>query len=215
MKNELLYQSTAYVFSNPALTKQAEIIRKTSNQVIEGAMKIGKAFKEINDKKLWSPDFKSFELFADSVGYSKSTAYNLIKSYEVASRYELKDYTAGQCLEIRTLEIKEGEKGVESALKSGMIAPTMTTKEIREAIKNHLKPESDKSLDDETETEEKAEEKSETKTESVNEYVSILNIEKLEQENRVLYRINGKAVAVSKVPAILEYLEKINEIMEA
>ena len=213
MKNELLYQSTAYTFSNTALTKQAEIIRKTSNQVIEGAMKIGKAFKEIKDKDLWKEDFKSFDLFASSVGYSKSTAYNLIKSYEIASKYELRDFTAGQCLEIRTLEIAEGEKGVETALKSGMIAPTMTTKEIREAIKNHLKPETEESETEETETEE-----TETATETATEkkgFTAILTIEKMETENAVHYKVNGVAVGVSKVPAVLEYIKKIEEIMNS
>ena len=208
MKNELLYQATSYAFENSALTKQAEIIRKTSNQVIEGAMRIGKAFKEIKDKDLWKDDFKSFDLFASAVGYSKSTAYNLIKSYEIASKYELKDFTAGQCLEIRTLEIAEGEKGVETALKSGMIAPTMTTKEIREAIKNHLKPETEEAETEEAETEtEKATEKKD--------FVAILTIEKMETENSVHYKVNGAAVGVSKVPAILEYLNKIEEIMNS
>lgn len=212
MKNELLYQTTAFTFSNTALTRQAEIIRKTSNQVLEGAMRIGKAFKEIKDKDLWKDDFKSFDLFASSVGYSKSSAYNLIKSYEIASKYELKDFTAGQCLEIRTLEIAEGEKGVESALKSGMIAPTMTTKEIREAIKNHLKPETEESLVDETENETEAE--TEIKTEK-KDFETILTIEKMETENSVHYKVNGIAVGVSKVPAILEYLNKIEEIMNS
>lgn len=213
MKNELLYQTTAYTFSNNALTKQAEIIRKTSNQVIEGAMRIGKAFKEIKDKDLWKDDFKSFDLFASSVGYSKSTAYNLIKSYEIASKYELKDFTAGQCLEIRTLEIAEGEKGVETALKSGMITPTMTTKEIREAIKNHLKPETET----ETENENETETETETATEATEkkDFTTILTIEKMETENSVHYKVNGVAVGVSKVPAILEYFNKIVEIMNS
>lgn len=217
MKNELLIQTKEYAFKNTALTKQAEIIRKTSNQVLEGAMKIGKAFKEIKDKNLWNEDYKSFEQFADAVGYSKSTAYNLIKSYEVASKYKLEGFTAGQCLEIRTLEIAKGEKGVEAAIKSGKIAKNMTTKEIREAIKNEVKPEAKTEVKSEAKTEvtDLPEATEVTEATEKKDFATILTIEKMETENAVHYKVNGVAVGVSKVPAILEYLNKIEDIMNS
>lgn len=213
MKNELLIQNKNYTFENPALTKQAEIIRKTSNQVLEGAMRIGKAFKEIKDKNLWQPDFKSFDLFAEAVGYGRSTAYNLIKSYEVASKYKLEGFTAGQCLEIRTLEKAKGEKGVEAAIKNGTIAKTMTTKEIRDAIKKTINPEA--KTEAKTEATEATDLPEATEVTDKKDFETIFTIEKMETENSVHYKVNGVAVGVSKVPAILEYLNKIEEIMNS
>lgn len=211
--NELLIQRTTYTFTNEALTKQAEVIRKTSNTIIEGAMKIGKAFKEVKDKELWSKDFDKFEDFALAVGYKKSSAYNLIKAYETSSKYGLNDFTAGQCQELRTLEIAEGEEGVKKALETGMIASNMTSKEIRKAINDHLHPQTEESLVDETETETTTE--GTTEAVKIEEPETVLTITVRKLDNRNDYYVNGKLLAVSKVSAILEYVKKINEIMEA
>lgn len=140
MANEIII-TEAYALSNSQLNKEFETIRKALNSAIRSANTIGKSLKNIKDKELWKDDFKSFEESAEVFGIKKAQAYNLIKGYEVFDKFKLEDFSNTQCVEIAKLDKAEGEKGVREALESGMIKQSMTTKEIREAIENHLHPE--------------------------------------------------------------------------
>ena len=155
--NEII-NVTAYSLSNKELTKQMNNIRVALNKAIKSANEIGKALKIINDKKLWEDDYKSFEECASQFGIKKVQAYNLIKGYEIGTKYreELVDFNNTQCVEIAKLDKVEGEKGVKKALKEGLIKQDMTTKELREAIDRHLNPE--KYIEEELEEVEEVEE---------------------------------------------------------
>ena len=140
MANEIIIKE-AYTLTNSQLNKEFETIRKALNSAIRSANTIGKALKNIKDKELWKDDFKSFEESAEVFGIKKAQAYNLIKGFEVYDKFKLEDFSNTQCVEIAKLDKAEGEKGVREALESGLIKQSMTTKEIREAIENHLHPE--------------------------------------------------------------------------
>lgn len=152
--NEIIMRE-AYTLSNTQLNKEFENIRKALNEAIKSANKIGKSLKVIKDRELWKDDFKSFEEAAEVFGIKKAQAYNLIKGYEIFERYKLEDFSNTQCVEIAKLDKAEGEKGVKSALNSGLIKQSMTTKELREAIDNYLHPE--KAIEAEAEEAEEAE----------------------------------------------------------
>lgn len=149
--NEIIMRE-AYTLSNTQLNKEFENIRKALNEAIKSANKIGKSLKVIKDRELWKDDFKSFEEAAEVFGIKKAQAYNLIKGFEIYERYKLEDFSNTQCVEIAKLDKAEGEKGVKSALESGLIKQSMTTKELREAIDNYLHPE--KAIEAEAEAEE-------------------------------------------------------------
>lgn len=138
--NEIIIREK-YTLTNSQLNKQFDIIQNALNGAIRSANIIAKALKTIKDKELWKDDFKSFEESAEVFGIKKAQAYNLIKGFEVYEKFKLEDFSNTQCVEIAKLDKAEGEKGVREALESGLIKQSMTTKEIREAIENHLHPE--------------------------------------------------------------------------
>ena len=151
MANEIII-TESYTLSNSQLNKEFETIRKALNSAIKSANIIGKSLKVIKDRELWKDDFKSFEESAEVFGIKKAQAYNLIKGYEIYDKFKLEDFSNTQCVEIAKLDKAEGEKGVKSALESGLIKQSMTTKELREAIDNYLHPE--KALEEAKEAEE-------------------------------------------------------------
>ena len=140
MANDIIIKE-AYALTNSKLNKEFEIIRTELNRVVKSANVIGKSLKTIKDRELWKDDFKSFEESAEVFGIKKAQAYNLIKGYEIYDKFKLEDFSNTQCVEIAKLDKAEGEKGVRSAIESGLIKQSMTTKEIREAIDNYLHPE--------------------------------------------------------------------------
>lgn len=140
MANEIIIREN-YTLTNAQLNKEFEKIRTALNTAVKQANVIGKALKTIKDRELWKDDFKSFEESAEVFGIKKAQAYNLIKGFEIYDKFKLEDFSNTQCVEIAKLDKAEGEKGVRSAIESGLIKQTMTTKEIREAIDNYLHPE--------------------------------------------------------------------------
>lgn len=151
--NELM-MNTQFTLSNRELTKNMEIIRKECNSVLRSANVIGKALSEIKSRELWKDDYKSFEECAGQFGIKKAQAYNLIKGYEVGEKKLLRKYNSDgkeigvkklndefsntQCVEIAKL--KEDTE-ILKVLDDGIVKPSMTTKEIRDAIDKYKNPE--------------------------------------------------------------------------
>lgn len=169
--NEII-NNTQYALSNKELSTQMNRIREALNKAIKSANDIGKALKVINDKKLWEDDYKSFEECANQFGIKKAQAYNLIKGYEISSKYKevLVDFNNTQCVEVAKLDKVEGEKGVKKALEEGIIKQDMTTKELRESIDKYLNPEKYVEEDEEAEEAEEVEAEEVEEAEEVDEW---------------------------------------------
>ena len=146
-----------FTFKNVALIKEAENFRRAAIRGQEVVMDMAKALSNIKNKELWKDDFANFEECYTSFGVKKAQAYKLIQGYEIYTKYKLTDFNNSQCVELVKLEKEEGSKGIEEALKSGLVAHTMTAKEIREAVDLHLHPEKSLAAETETETETEAE----------------------------------------------------------
>ena len=211
-----LINETAYVFKNAELTEKANIIREATNNINLNAMIIGEQFAYIKEHELWKEDnYKNFEQFALAIGYAKSTAYKLIYGYEISTKYELKGWTNTQCQELKALEKAKGKEGVEKALKDGIIKVGMSAKSIRDKVKELTEKPAEKSADEKPADEKPAETTPATPKVEITPADVLLNIECKMIGKRKSYTVNGKAVAVSKVPAIEEHMNKILEIMNS
>ena len=200
---------TPYTLSNSELTKNMESIRTALNTATKQANVIGKALSEIKNRELWKDDFKSFEECAMVFDIKKAQAYKLIQGYEIGELKLVRNgekaeklctcFSNSQCVELVKLNKEEGEKGVLEALDSGMIKPTMTTKEIREAVDKHLNPEKYVEAEEAEEAEVVTEEVEKTDTPFDNMVITIENGEIKIEDN-----IGVSANDIDKIKNILK-----------
>ena len=198
---------TEFTFKSQALNKEAEAFRKAAIRGQEVVMDMAKSLYNIKNKELWREDFNNFEECYSSFGVKKAQAYKLIQGYEIYSKYRLTDFNNSQCVELVKLEKEEGSKGIEEALKSGLVAHTMTAKEIREAVDNHLHPE--KSLANETETETETETTEKGENDDFNKIICQVSVENGQVKVDTVGDFKLKAVDVEKIKMLFQkYLTK-------
>ena len=213
------FMNLTIVTENKELSKRMNIIQKEMNGVLKSANVIGKALCEIKAQELWKDTYKSFEECAGIFGIKKVQAYNLIKGYEIGEKRLIRkdngnhekmcaEYSNTQCVEIAKLK---DDKEILRYLDEGLIKPSMSTKQIRDVIDHNLHPE--KYIEKEAEAEAEAEEKeAEAEEKDVIKEKVVLIATLVEPATLT---INEKTVPPEKRPVIMEYINKILDIMES
>lgn len=207
-----------FTLTNKDLTKNMEIIRKECNSVLRSANVIGKALSDIKARDLWKDDYKSFEECASQFGIKKAQAYNLVKGYEVGEKRLLRKYNSNgdeigvkklndeysntQCVELAKL--KEDTE-ILKVLDEGIVSPSMSTKEIRDAIDHYKNPEK---YEEKEEIQEQPEATENSVDETETPFAKNLTITLTEDDIKIVDNIGLTANDVDKLKDLLKkYLE--------
>lgn len=136
--NEMRIVVENYTLSNKELETRMNIIKDRIKDIAKNGLEIGKELKEIRDDELWKDDYKDFLECAGQFGIKKAQTYNMIKSYEMAIKYKLEDYTPTALIEIGRLDSKKGEKVVKAALEKGQINQGMAVSDVKKFVDKKL-----------------------------------------------------------------------------